>query len=79
MGGPMGELPVPSLTKYGSGFLYSSSPNLIQVIESRRMRGVGYVASVGDRRGAHRVLVGRPDGKRPLGRPRLRLENNIKI
>jgi hypothetical protein len=43
------------------------------------MRWAGFVACVGDRRGAYRVLVVRPDGKRPLGRPRLRWEDNIKI
>jgi hypothetical protein len=40
---------------------------------------LGYVAGMGDRRGAYRVLVGRPKGRRPLGRPRLRWEDNIKI
>jgi hypothetical protein len=52
---------------------------LFGVIKSRRMRWAGNVARMRDRRGAYRVLVGRPDGNRPLGRPRLRLENNIKM
>jgi hypothetical protein len=55
-----------------------SSPNIIRVIKSRRMRQTGHVARIGDRRGAYRVLVGKPEGKRPLGRPRRRWEDNIK-
>jgi hypothetical protein len=55
------------------------SPNIIQVIKSRRMRWVGHVVHIEDREVAQRVLVGRPKGKRPLGRPRHRWENNIKI
>ena len=53
-----------------------SSPNIIQVIKSRRMIWVGHVV---DRGVLHRVSVGRPKGKRPLGRPRHRWENNIKM
>jgi hypothetical protein len=49
-----------------------SSPNIIRVIKSRRTRWAGNVASMGDRRGTYRVLVGRPEEKRPLGRPRCR-------
>jgi hypothetical protein len=49
-----------------------SSPNTIWVIRSRRMRWMGHVAHMGERRGAHRVLMGIPEGKRPLGRPRHR-------
>jgi hypothetical protein len=49
------------------------------VIKSRRMRWAGNVAGMTDRRAAYRVLVGRPDGNRPLGRPRRILENNIKM
>jgi hypothetical protein len=55
------------------------SPNLIPVIKSRRMRWAGHVAHLGDRRGTSRVLVGRPDGKRPLRRPRHMWEDNIKM
>jgi hypothetical protein len=58
--------------------LYSSL-NTIRVIKSRRMRWVGYVASMGEGRGIYRVLVGRPEGKIPLGRPRCRWEDNIKM
>jgi hypothetical protein len=56
-----------------------SSPNVVRVIKSRRMRWVGHVARVGEGRGVYRVLVGRPEGKRPLGRPRHRWEDNIKV
>jgi hypothetical protein len=56
-----------------------SSPNIIRVIKSRRMRWAGHVARMGDGRGAYRVLVRRPEGRRPLGRPRRRWEDNIKI
>jgi len=55
-----------------------SSPN-IPVIEPRRMRWAGHVARVGERRNSYRVLVERPDGRRPLGGPRRRCNNNIKI
>jgi hypothetical protein len=47
-----------------------SSPNIVRVIKSRRMRWAGHVARMGEGRGVYRVLVGRPKGKRPLGRPR---------
>jgi hypothetical protein len=56
-----------------------SSPNIGRVIKSRRMRWAGHVAHMGEGRGAYRVLVGRPEGKRPLGRPRRRWEDNIKM
>jgi hypothetical protein len=59
-------------------FLYSS-PNIIWVIKSRRMRWEGHVACMGEGRGAYRILVGRPEGWRPLGRPRHRWEDNIKM
>jgi hypothetical protein len=49
------------------------------VIKSRRMRWAEHVARMGKRRGVYRVLVWRPEGKRPLGRPRRRLEDNIKL
>ena len=49
-----------------------SSPNIVRVIKLRRMRWVGQVARMGERRGLYRVLVGKPEGKRPLGRPRHR-------
>jgi hypothetical protein len=56
-----------------------SLPNIIRVIKSRRMRWAVHVACMGEGRGAYKVLVGRPEGKRPLGRPRCRWEDNIKI
>jgi hypothetical protein len=56
-----------------------SSPNIVRVSKSRRMRWAGHVARMGDGRGVYRVLVGRPEGKRPLGRPRRKWEDNIKM
>jgi hypothetical protein len=56
-----------------------SSPNIIRVIKSRKMRWAGHVARMGECRGAYRILVGRPEGRRPLGRPKLRWEDNIKM
>jgi hypothetical protein len=56
-----------------------SLPNIVRVVKSRIMRWAGHVARMGEGRGVHGVLVGRPEGKRPLGRPRRRWENNIKM
>jgi hypothetical protein len=56
-----------------------SSPNIVRVVESRGMRWVGHVARMGVGRGVYRVLVRRTEGKRPLGRPRRKLENNNKM
>jgi hypothetical protein len=56
-----------------------SSPNIIRVIKARRMIWAGHVARMGEVRGAYKILVGRPEGRRPLGRPRRRWEDNIKI
>jgi hypothetical protein len=56
-----------------------SSPNIIRAIKSRRLRWAGHVARMGERRGVYRVLVGKPEGRRPLGRPRRRWEDNIKM
>jgi hypothetical protein len=56
-----------------------SSPNMVQVIKSRRMSCVGHVARMGEGRGVYRVLVGNPEGKRPMGRPRNRWDDNIKL
>jgi hypothetical protein len=58
--------------------LYSLQ-NIVRVIKSRRMRWAGHVARMGEGRCVYRVLVGRPEGKRPLGRPRHRWEDNIKM
>jgi hypothetical protein len=56
-----------------------SSPTIVGVIKSRRMRWAGHVAQMWEGRGVYRVLVGKPLGKRPLGRPRHRWEHNIKM
>ena len=56
-----------------------SSPNIVQVIKLRRMRWAGHVARMGEERGAYRVLVGKPEVKRPLGRPRRRWVDNIRM
>jgi len=56
-----------------------SSPNIIRVIKSRRIKWAGHVAHMGESRGVYRVLVGKPEGKRPLGRPRGRWEDNVKM
>jgi hypothetical protein len=56
-----------------------SSPNIGRVVKSRRMRWAGHVARMGEERGVHRGLVGKPEGQRPLGRPRRRWEENIKM
>ena len=55
------------------------SPNIVRVIKSRRMRWAGHVARMGEEESVHRVLVGKPEGKRLLGRPRCRWEDNIKM
>ena len=55
------------------------SPNIVRVLKSRRMRWAGHVARMGKRRGVYRVLVGKPEGMRLLGRPRRRWEENIKL
>jgi hypothetical protein len=56
-----------------------SSPNIVRVIKSRRMKWAGHVARMGEGRDVYRVLVGMPESKRPLGRPRRRWEDNIKL
>ena len=56
-----------------------SLPNILRVVKWRRMRWAGHVARMGEGRGVHRVLVGKPEGKRPLGRLRRRWDYNIKI
>jgi hypothetical protein len=55
------------------------SPNIVRVINSRKMGWVGHVARVVEGRGVYRFLVWKPEGKRPLGRPRCRWEDNIKM
>jgi hypothetical protein len=56
-----------------------SSPNIIRIIKSRRMRSAGHVARMAEKKNAYRLLVGQPEGKRPLGRPRRRWVDNIKM
>jgi hypothetical protein len=56
-----------------------SLPSVIRIINSRRMRWAGHVAWVGEKRNVYRLLVGKPEGKRPIGRPRRRWMNNIKM
>ena len=56
-----------------------SLPDIVWVVKLRRMRWAGHVACMGEVRGVHRVLVVKPEGKRPLGRPRRRWEDNIGV
>ena len=56
-----------------------TSPNIVQVIKSRRMRWTGYVAGMGEEIGVYRVLLGKPEGRRPLGRPRRSWVDNIRM
>jgi transcription termination factor 2 len=53
--------------------------SIVRVIKARRMRWVGHVAGMGEVRGAYNILVGRPEGRRPLGKPRRRWKDNIKM
>jgi hypothetical protein len=56
-----------------------SSPDIIRQVESRRMRWAGYAARMGEERKVYKVLMGKPEGKRPLGRPRRRWEDGIRM
>jgi len=56
-----------------------TSPNIVRVIKSRRMRWVGHVARMGEESGVYKVLVGKPEGKRPLGKPSRRWMDNIRM
>jgi len=56
-----------------------SSSNIVRVIKSKRMRWTGHVARMGEERGLYRLLVGKPEGKRPLGRPKRRWVDNIRM
>jgi hypothetical protein len=55
------------------------SPNIVRVIKARGLRWAGHVARMGEGRGVYRFLVGKPGGKRPLGRPRRRWDDNLKL
>jgi hypothetical protein len=70
-------LPV-SINYLTQNTLYSS-PSIIRIIKSRRMRWAGHVARIGEKRNAYRILVGKPEGKRSLGRPRRRWVDNIEM
>jgi hypothetical protein len=56
-----------------------SSPSIIRIIKSRRMRWAGHVARMGEKRNAYRLLTGKPEGKRPIGRPRRRWVDNVRM
>ena len=56
-----------------------SSPNIARIIESRKLRWAGHVARMEEGRGALKILTGKPTGKRPLGRPKRRWEDNIRM
>jgi hypothetical protein len=56
-----------------------SSPDIIRQVKSRRMRWAGHVARMGEDRKVYKILLGKPEGKRPLGRPRRRWENGIRV
>jgi hypothetical protein len=56
-----------------------SSPDIIRKVKSRRMRWAGHVARKGEERKVYKVLVGKPDGRRPLGRPRRRWEDGVRM
>jgi hypothetical protein len=70
-----------SLRKLHSDELHNlySSPNIVSVITPRRMRWAEHVARMGEEREIYRILVGRPEGRRPLGRPRHRWQDNIRM
>jgi hypothetical protein len=72
--GPKGDEVIGGWKKLHNEELHGlySSPSIVRVIEARRMRWVGHVARMGEVRGAYNILVGRPEGRRPLGRPRRR-------
>jgi hypothetical protein len=79
--GPKRDEVVGEWRKLHSGELHNlySSPDIIRQIKSRRMRSAGHVARMGEGRNEYRVLVGKPKGKRPLGRPRHRWEDGIRM
>jgi hypothetical protein len=58
---------------------FYSSPSIIRVVKARRMRWAGHVARMGEVRGAYNILIRRPEGRRPLGKPRRRWEDKIKM
>ena len=79
--GPKRDEVVKELRNLHNEELYElySSPNIVLVIKTRRMRWAGQVERMGKRRCAYRVLVGKPEGKKPMVRPKRRWEDNIKM
>jgi hypothetical protein len=79
--GPKGDEVAGDWGELHSGELHNlySSPDIIRQIKSRRMRWAGHLARMVEGRNVYRVLVGKPEGKRPLGRPRRRWEDGIKM
>jgi hypothetical protein len=79
--GPKGDEVTGEWRKLQNGELHNvySSPDIIREIKSRRMRWAGHVARMGEGRNMYRTLVGKPEGKRPLERPRRRWQNGIKM
>jgi hypothetical protein len=79
--GPKGDEVTGEWRELHSGELHNlySSPDIIRQIKSRRMMWAGHVARMGEGRNVYRVLVGKPEGKRSLGRPRRRWEDGIKM
>jgi hypothetical protein len=77
--GPKGDEVIGGWRKLHNGGLHNlyCSPSIIRLIKSRRMAWAGHVARMEEKRNAYRILVGKPEGKRPLGRPRHRWEDNI--
>jgi hypothetical protein len=79
--GPKRDEVIGGWRKLHNGELHNlyCSLSIIRIIKSRRMRWAVHVARMGEKRNAYRILVGNPEGKRPLGRPRRRWEDNIKM
>jgi hypothetical protein len=79
--GPKGDEVTGEWRKLHSGELHDlySSPDIVRQIKSRRMRWAGHLARIGEGRDVYMVLVGKPEGKRPLGRPRRRCEDGTKM
>jgi hypothetical protein len=79
--GPNRDEVIGGWIKLHNGELYNfyCSPNIIGIMKSRRMRWAGHVACMGEKRYAYRILVGKLEGKKPLGRPRCRWEDNMKM
>jgi hypothetical protein len=79
--GPKGDVVTGEWRKLHNKELHDlySLPSIIRIIKSRSMRWAGHVARMGENRNAYRLLVGKPEGKRPLGRPRRRWVDNIRM